>query len=749
MVDEATLPLALQTLATLTELLQGPCAENQNFMVSQNVGDLVSKIFVNHYYDISADETWEMRMGAVTMLLSLMEGHMNVPMITTLMQSLDMEPLVKSMDATYLEWAEERGLRGSWNPIDVVVDFAKEIFRGLFLGLSEGNEYEDHLNLACNIFIFMKTVLDLETLITIEQQAAGVQRAEMMVDKTSRGIKELFRGSKTYRFLSQKIATIEIKREGRLEKVCFRVPSICVYNLRKESKEALINDVARGGDGARLRDFFERSYGLIREMEYYERMRQTRGLSLIHKYDPIFDNLSLLVAFSLNLQLLFSVNYRATGSDGTQIDGSEAYEGYAAVGMLQIVLQCLLFLNFFFGPTLIYLEQMWTQVEELMNRAAVEDSKQTLGIEAPNVDKDPTAKIPFPFRVVMSLFMLLLFPAFYKRAIFLSVSFLGYYMSPIWYSLQMLQIAFKFQELQNVIKSISSNGFALLLTTLLTLAMMFIFAFIAYSNFSGDFGRAADNMGEGGNCDTLLRCMLMIMNNCLRANGGAGDVLAVPHPQDNYNLKRTFWDLGDFMCFNIIALKLVFGIILDTFGVLREQRDFVTHDQESKCFICGLEPSEFDRVPGDDFKKHIERDHDMWNYVFFMVHCKYKDPQEHTGLEGFVHACTEKHEPSFYPIGGAMSVESLNRGDASLLASEAARAGAPIAAETTAVGRSDPLLLLGQDSESKDRNLATASGDTVSLRRKMQTVSGDMRRVEDLLILLAERRGVKLSNKAE
>ena len=108
-------------------------------MVSQNIGDLVTKIFTTHYYDITDDDRWSLKYAAVTLILSLMEGHMNVATITTLLQSLDMAPLIDSMDSART-WADERGIRATSNPVDIVVDLVKEFVRGLFVGLGEGND---------------------------------------------------------------------------------------------------------------------------------------------------------------------------------------------------------------------------------------------------------------------------------------------------------------------------------------------------------------------------------------------------------------------------------------------------------------------------------------------------------------------------------------------------------------------------------------------------------------------------------
>jgi hypothetical protein len=678
-VDSATMDLATQTVATITELLQGPCHENQDFMVSQNIGDIITRVFTSNYYDISDDDRWTLRSCAVTLLLSLMEGHMDIGIISTLMQSLDLAPLVNVMDTTYRQWADERGLRDSSNPVEMAVDLVKEVLKGLFVGLGEGNEFEDTLNLSCNIFVFLKTILDVEMLQNVEQQAGpGVQdNLEPMNDKTGKTIKELFRGSQSYKRLSRKVATIEIRRNGRLEKVYFRIPSICVYNLKKESKENLIWEIGRNGDGERIADFFERSFGLIREMEYYEEMRQTRGLSLVHKYDPVFDNLSLLVAFTINLFLLFTIDYENASNSNSHLRLGDIEETYYALGLIQIINQCFLFCNFFFGPTRIYLEDRWNDFREFMNRHAVEESKQTLGIEPPKIDPDPEKKLPFFARWLLSLIFLLFWPAFYKRMLFLVIAFIGFYYSPIWYCIQMLQIISKSPLLQNVVKSVTLNWKSLLLTGCLLLVVVYIFSIIAYFNYSGNYGN--DNMGAGNNCDTLIRCATTHLVYGLKFGGGISEVTPPPifgADEDVSGYLRLLFDFLFFLILIIMFLNLVFGIILDTFGQLREHREFVEEDQKGKCFICGMERSEFDRVAAGGFDQHIEFDHHMWDYLYFMHYVKLKPSEDHNGQEGFVATCMESHEPLFYPIGQAMVVEAHVRGEKADLPDEEGEGGA-------------------------------------------------------------------------
>lgn len=51
--------------------------------------------------------------------------------------------------------------------------------------------------------------------------------------------------------------------------------------------------------------------------------------------------------------------------------------------------------------------------------------------------------------------------------------------------------------------------------------------------------------------------------------------------------------------------------------------------------ITGLNRSNFDNK-AVTFEHHIKREHNMWNYLYFMVLLKTKDPTEFTGSECYV-----------------------------------------------------------------------------------------------------------------
>ena len=107
-VDEGVFELTMQTLATLTESIQGPCPGNQKYVISQNAGGVVTALFTDIEKYLSPDNAWAICKASMSLLLSLLEGHTNFQMISMLMQSISVSVLIAKMDATYEQWAAEK-----------------------------------------------------------------------------------------------------------------------------------------------------------------------------------------------------------------------------------------------------------------------------------------------------------------------------------------------------------------------------------------------------------------------------------------------------------------------------------------------------------------------------------------------------------------------------------------------------------------------------------------------------------------
>jgi len=74
---------------------------------------------------------------------------------------------------------------------------------------------------------------------------------------------------------------------------------------------------------------------------------------------------------------------------------------------------------------------------------------------------------------------------------------------------------------------------------------------------------------------------------------------------------RFFFDVSWFILINTILLQIVFGIIVDTFANIREDRNEKIQDQLSNCFICGL-PASTLNFNGNGFRHHTKNEHNMF-----------------------------------------------------------------------------------------------------------------------------------------
>eukprot|EP01061_Rhynchopus_euleeides_P047402 TRINITY_DN9485_c2_g1_i1.p1 TRINITY_DN9485_c2_g1~~TRINITY_DN9485_c2_g1_i1.p1 ORF type:complete len:443 (+),score=233.20 TRINITY_DN9485_c2_g1_i1:103-1431(+) len=255
----------------------------------------------------------------------------------------------------------------------------------------------------------------------------------------------------------------------------------------------------------------------------------------------------------------------------------------------------------------------------------------------------------------------------------------GLVMSPFFIALHLVSIINRSALLQNVIKAVTKNGRSLLLTVLLGTIIIYLFSVVGFVLFresfenkdaSCEFG-SSGGMGNDGkcvdyHCDTLFRCFVFAVTSGIRSGGGIGDLMQPPDWSHPYAAARTLFDFLFFVVVIVILLNIIFGVIIDTFAELRSEKQKIEEAIRSRCFICGIESSQFDRK-AVGFEHHIKNDHNMWNYIFFIHHLQKKDPDEFTGQESYVHSMMLKGDLSFFPLNKAVCLEGKQEEDDQVL----------------------------------------------------------------------------------
>ena len=178
---------------------------------------------------------------------------------------------------------------------------------------------------------------------------------------------------------------------------------------------------------------------------------------------------------------------------------------------------------------------------------------------------------------------------------------------------------------------------SLALTALLTVIVVYLFIVVGYVFFQDDF---VGSEGSEGVCSSLQQCFAFGLLNGLRAGGGLGDLL--PTRQG----LRALFDFAFFLVIVVIILNIVFGIIIDTFAELRDEKQFIEKDNKKSCLICGQSANFFDRYVPGGFSAHVKNTHNMWQYLYFLVYLDQKSIDEYTGQ------VTPPHYPSDWDTQG-------------------------------------------------------------------------------------------------
>eukprot|EP00053_Salpingoeca_punica_P012666 m.113561 g.113561 ORF g.113561 m.113561 type:complete len:135 (+) comp16006_c0_seq3:3-407(+) len=88
----------------------------------------------------------------------------------------------------------------------------------------------------------------------------------------------------------------------------------------------------------------------------------------------------------------------------------------------------------------------------------------------------------------------------------------------------------------------------------------------------------------------------------------------------------------------------------------------IEEDLARVCVICSLQSYEFERF-AKGFTHHITKEHNIFNYLWFLMYLSTKDETEFTSHELFFHRKMLANDLSVFPIHRAMSLASHKEND--------------------------------------------------------------------------------------
>ncbi|CUI11444.1 inositol 1,4,5-trisphosphate/ryanodine receptor, putative, partial [Bodo saltans] len=581
--------LMLQCLNALTEFCQGPCIGNQKLIVSTGGCQCINTILTHSDFAVAepyegeeVEQLMQLKRSAVTLLLALLEGNTDDSIATAIMSEIPMS-----------------GLSTLTNQLIETKEFTEQT-------------NEDICEVVYSLMISAHTL--------VNTTADGQYRSGDMQGSIDEAKRMLDKNSSKCGLLGK----IEIERHERIERVYFRVPTICSL-LTEEAREKLIWSLDRSTQGSKLSDFLDKVDEMIYDMEVTDRVRvRMTTTNLLFRFCtrwPLsqWDDMSLLVAVIMNL-LFVVVMEDAQGLLDKSTDwlGVEGLIRLCAYTQLVISIVAAFLdgsLNF---PLILYKQSKKhgdVQLSNLTKVLAIGRRNETL------------------YR--------------FSNVIF---AVMGFFFSDFFFAFHLLGLITKSSVLKNVIVAVTTNGKSLLLTGMLGCILVYLFSIIAFVMFQDHFDNEA--------CSTLNNCVLHILTGGLRQGGGIGDAMKSVSLGQPYYLRRTLYDFLFWAIMIVIFLNILFGIIIDTFAELRDDKSKKEEDMRTKCLVCGIDSYTFDRY-GTGFHEHIKKEHNMWQYLYFIHHLRRKESTEYTGQESYVAVCVAKGDISFFPAGKCSSLKNI------------------------------------------------------------------------------------------
>ena len=152
-------------------------------------------------------------------------------------------------------------------------------------------------------------------------------------------------------------------------------------------------------------------------------------------------------------------------------------------------------------------------------------------------------------------------------------------------------------------------------------------------------------------CYSSLQCYMMVLNYGSSAGGGLGDVISMVSYRSDVGLfiGRFFYDMLFFILIVLVLGNIFLGIIVDSFGELRNENIERENDIKNICFICQLSRDAC-LTRNIDFEKHVSTDHNKWNYVYFLTYLQINNPNDFSGIENSVWEKLEDQDFGWIPI---------------------------------------------------------------------------------------------------
>ncbi|GFO23772.1 inositol 1,4,5-trisphosphate receptor type 3-like isoform x9 [Plakobranchus ocellatus] len=649
-INSTTVDLVIQLFDTLNEFCSGN-QENRVVVYDMKAIDYINFILrAGDLGDCAIEKVIELQQTIGSLIISLTEenGPVASQVAKEVKDALDKEAVYRCMTSCY-EWHQSdkkdnaSGRAGYLQPARSIAALGESLLTGV-VGKRKSILREQVVEVGFTFYLVLARMLDIDP-------------------NLQEGLKLSPENTKAFEYYKKNCLSIEIVKDDILQKVNFRVKNKSV--LREEVREKLKWNVDRTSPSNKIRDLMDWTRDIMSDISYQRKILNhpvskffTTGW-LLWNYGAIF------LSLAINVIMLITWDSKAALEDCDDLQGS--YNNASSIcpglydpnpeirqfpkseynltlwilGGVHNLLSVFVLITYFLSY-----HPRWPKGSEVKT--------SLLAICGMSSRKGGTLDESKPERPQSKLNARLISFTTVYYFMFLGMSLAGTWFHGYFFAFHLLNIVNNNQLLSGVIKAVTQNGMSLLWVAVLGFVMIYIYALIGFSLLRAYFDKTNYLY-----CSTLWQCTVTVLRY-----GLIGDMFEELKVNPAGSSFSTFWPLviyhvSFFIFITTIGLNIIFGIIVDTFSELRDLKWRAESDMKDTCFICSRNSYDFEHH-GRGFDYHVRWEHNMWNYVYFIIHLDDVKESDYTALELYVAKLMKKENYEFMPLNRALCLSTVD-----------------------------------------------------------------------------------------
>ncbi|XP_046366515.2 inositol 1,4,5-trisphosphate receptor type 3-like isoform X5 [Haliotis rufescens] len=654
-INNKTIDLVIQLFSSLNEFCSGN-QENRSVIYDKKVIDYINFILrAGEIADCPIEKVIELQQTIASLIISLIEenGPGASQVAKEVKDALDKEAAYRCMTVCYeMHQSEKPKLEGLVRSTEnggylqsakSIAAFGGSILQGVVKGKKRNALRETVMEVGFSFYMILARMIDIDShLVDTLNLSPENQRAFDYYKKNS--------------------LSIEILKDDVLQKVNFRVKNKSV--LREEVKEKLKWNVDRSSPSNKIRDLMNWTRDIMGDISYQRKILNNPIAKMFTKGWLLWNYGAIILSIAINILMLVTWNAKSSMEDCGKIlkdnpenatllcpgiyDPKPRIEGIRedqyqitlwTLGGVHNLCSLFVLISYFLSnhPRLPRTSDIKSYFRKLCGSQSPEE-------EEDSKKDDKVSKLDINFFSFTTFYYLL----------FLGMSIAGTLFHGYFFAFHLLNIVNNNQLLSGVIKAVTVNGMSLLWVAVLGFILIYIYSLIGFALLRSYF-----SPDEYLYCSTLWECTVTVIRY-----GLIGDMFEEIKQNPMGSSFSRFWPLvfyhvSFFIFITTIGLNIIFGIIVDTFSELRDLKWRAESDMKDTCFICSRNSYDFEHHGrGSDY--HVRYEHNMWAYIYFIIHLDDIKASDYTTLELYVSKLASRESYDFFPLNRALCLTSVD-----------------------------------------------------------------------------------------